>query len=196
MRIPRKFKIPRGDKPVPPATRLRMLPPEQQDRIVAYLDTHCYKDGLVWIATEFGIQNCRYEALRTFRFWRMGQVDAETDLDKQNRLLERFEQLYKSFDPEATREKVRELGLTVFMADAAESNNRRAFLEVLAQDLKERDLRAKTGLEDRKLSLAERRLALLEKKAAQADEAAAVVRSQLTQEEKQRRLDVIFGVSS
>jgi len=112
-------------------------------------------------------------------------------LEEAGRWVEEFERCYRRLKPRATREHVREAGITFFLTEAIKKKDRAAFKVVAELSLKAEAGRAKAQEFSRRLALEQRKVKLLEQRQAQAE---AVAGSDLAPEERERRWREIFGL--
>jgi hypothetical protein len=112
-------------------------------------------------------------------------------LEEASRWVEEFERFYRQIKPRATREHVREAGITFFLTEAIKQKDRAGFKLVAELSLKAEAGRAKAQELSRRLALEQRKVKLLEQRQAQA---AAGARSDLSPEERERRWREIFGL--
>jgi hypothetical protein len=188
---PRKLRIPTGGAPLPGATQLKQLPGESRLRIAKLFDTLPDEEIIKQIELDFGV-NCSLSALRSFRQWQYTQMRWES----RNELLEQFEKLCAQKNPAMSREKVRDLGITVFLAEELANKDRKGFVDVAHLSLAEETGKTKAANEQKKIQIAERRVALLEKKADQADKAKGLLENtELTEKEKEAQMRALFGLT-
>lgn len=147
-----------------------------------------YADAVKWIEETFGVETST-AALTNFYRKHCTGFKARRNREYAREIREMFEK-----DPEIN-----------FSELTLQQIEQRAFEEAFAKDADVADLQTltrilgdskKLQLEWEKLDVQKRRIELLEKKAAQADAAGGVLGdTKLTPEEKQKRLEGIFGFS-
>ncbi len=151
MNQPRKLRIETG-KPMPAATRLKQLPEESRDRIFAMLNEKSYAECVKAVESDFGIR-CSEKALRSFRDWHF----AQRRLDNLGRFIENTQAAYQKMNPAASKEQIREMGIALFMAEAANSGDSEGFYQLANLELAERTAKTKAEIERQKLELSKRR---------------------------------------
>jgi hypothetical protein len=113
------------------------------------------------------------------------------ELEEASRLVEEYERFYRRIKPRATRERVREAGIVMFLAHAIRQKDRAGFKALAELSLKSEAGRAGAQESSRRLALEQRKLKLLEQRQAQAE---TVAHSNLSPEERERRWREIFGL--
>jgi hypothetical protein len=112
-------------------------------------------------------------------------------LEEASRWVEEFERFYRQLKPRATREHVREAGITFFLTEAIKHKDHAGFKAVADLSLKAEAGRARAQEASRRLALESRKVKLLEQRQARVE---AVVPSNLAPEERERRWREIFGL--
>jgi len=165
-------KKPRSD------SRLKTLPEGEQAALAEYLTSHGLADTREWLAAR-GVKTS-VAALSDFNGW----YSLRRRLERRGTVVETLLEGLKERQPELSAEQVFEIGQGLFAALAIEEQDVGTWFKT-----------QKLSLERRGLSQEERRIVLLEKRAAQAEQAQAVVGSDLSPEEQRNRLKEIFGLA-
>lgn len=167
--------------------------PALRDELFALL-----QDGMksaVWraeVKKRFGVWFSADSQVTRWRAWVFDMMDQEILNDQMELRAER----YRSENPGATPEEVRDDGIRYFMEQARARGDRKGFLDVATLDLMERTARTKAAQKTKDQELAERRVKLLEEKARQADAAKGILENKgLSDAQKRARMREVFGLS-
>jgi hypothetical protein len=160
------------------------LPEAQQAQLAEWLlGGMPYHQARELIAKEFGVE---VKTLRAFPgFWR--EVCVPALLRRRSMAVETSEEIAQAAAAHPGQ----------FDAATIDALKQKAFELSTSPQADPRDVKSlfMLVLKSRDQDLNERKITLLERKAAQADQAADVVKSELTAEEKQARLKSIFGMA-
>ncbi len=174
-----------------PVTQLQWLSPEVRAQIYEQTAQLKPEESVQWLETEFGISKVSVLDLAQWRQWQSLQARLDIFNDISNQVVAWF----ANNNPTASRELIREAGITLFLSEAMGRQDEKAFALYAKLSLDVQKDLAKLRQDERKLDLDERRLQLAEKKAQQEeDEKKANEPVPLTPEQKAARFREIFGI--
>lgn len=148
------------NSPMAQLKRLCTEKPDIRDELFKLSDEMTSAVWRMEVKKRFGIWLSSDSQLSRWRQWAIDRIDQELLNDAMELHCSRFQEE----NPNATAEQVREAGMLYFMEQARARSDRKAFLDVVKVDQKERHGRTKADLERSKLELADRRVKLLEDK--------------------------------
>ncbi len=140
------------------------------------------------IEARFGITLSRDGQLSDFWSW----LSHKRREENYNDIVARFEDFYAKAHPNASRDRVRDMGIAFFMAEAVQDQDEKKFNVMANLDLRDREGKTKAELDVRKVSVSERRVKVLEEAAERARKTEAVLDSNISAEDQAKRIREIF----
>lgn len=127
----RKQRIPKGGKPLPAMTRLKLLKPDERAEIASWGSTVSSSEQRARIATKFGINLSSDSQLTRFVQWQSRQAI----WDRANDMAEQDEAALGSQFPQLSREKLREAAIKRSYVIADAIGNPELTMKVVKEDL-------------------------------------------------------------
>lgn len=127
----RKQRIPKGGKPLPAMTRLKLLKPEERAEIASWGKELSASEQRAHIATKFGINLSSDSQLTRFVQWQARQAI----WDRANDMAEQDEAALSSQFPQLSREKLREAAIKRSYVIADAIGNPELTMKVVKEDL-------------------------------------------------------------
>lgn len=181
--LARPQKKERGDSP------LRGLSEEKRKAIFDHSEKHTLAATRLWIFKTFK-RRCSESCLRKFR----ARFEWDSQFSRQFSHTEILRELLAKRDKALTIEELDSHARLFFATQAVQQQSPGTYLAFLKFQHQQACDRSEFQFKERELAIRERQTAVLEKKARMADDVGKVLKENITDQERLRRIDQILGI--